>query len=170
MLLSFQAAVTADHFTESDDDSEVDEGEMEAHRQYVDYIGDFNIFQGETRNLCLSVLHAGLFLIFGQLLRLIWSRGPIVAVQAVKRTAAHLPCDMSPPIPNDTVTLVVWYKNDVKPIYRAKPAEREVSTPHDVVVPGNHTVLFASSTTGIGSKVGVLSGIANSQRGLRRHL
>nr|XP_014282470.1 uncharacterized protein LOC106684734 [Halyomorpha halys] len=32
------AAVDATHFTESDDDSEADEGEREAHRQYVDWI------------------------------------------------------------------------------------------------------------------------------------
>lgn len=37
-MLSLQAAVTANHFTESDDDEEADEGELEAHREYVDYI------------------------------------------------------------------------------------------------------------------------------------
>ncbi|XP_066903995.1 nephrin isoform X2 [Halyomorpha halys] len=66
------------------------------------------------------------------------SQGPIVAVQAVKRTAAHLPCDMSPPIPNDTVTLVVWYKNDIKPIYsvdrRGKSPETGIHWKNDAIL------------------------------------
>lgn len=44
--------------------------------------------------------------------------GPVVAVYAVVKGSASLPCDMTPPQGNDSVLLVVWYKNDTRPVYR----------------------------------------------------
>ncbi|KAF6216285.1 hypothetical protein GE061_000625 [Apolygus lucorum] len=39
-------------------------------------------------------------------------------VQAVTKGTVHLPCNIKPPLlSNDSVILVVWYKNDAKPIY-----------------------------------------------------
>lgn len=37
-------------------------------------------------------------------------------VQAIIRNSAYLPCDLD--APNDTVLLVVWYKDEHTPIYR----------------------------------------------------
>lgn len=39
-------------------------------------------------------------------------------VHAIVRGSALLPCDLNTPAPNDTVVLVVWYKDEHTPIYR----------------------------------------------------
>lgn len=39
-------------------------------------------------------------------------------VQAIVKGKALLPCDLSPSAPNDSVILVVWYKDEHSPIYR----------------------------------------------------
>jgi hypothetical protein len=39
-------------------------------------------------------------------------------VQAVAGGTALLPCDILPPLANDSVLLVIWYKNEMTPIYR----------------------------------------------------
>jgi hypothetical protein len=44
--------------------------------------------------------------------------GPIAEVNAVVKGTARLPCDIVPPVSNDSVFLVIWYKNDITPIYR----------------------------------------------------
>ncbi|RZF47534.1 hypothetical protein LSTR_LSTR009070, partial [Laodelphax striatellus] len=38
-------------------------------------------------------------------------------VQAVVRGSARLPCNISSPLRDDSILLVVWYKNEKKPIY-----------------------------------------------------
>ncbi|XP_048509194.1 synaptogenesis protein syg-2 isoform X2 [Athalia rosae] len=43
--------------------------------------------------------------------------GPPLQARAVLRGTAVLPCDLTPPQDNDSAILVVWYKNDVTPIY-----------------------------------------------------
>lgn len=40
-------------------------------------------------------------------------------VQAVTKGTALLPCDIVPPLANDSVILVIWYKNEQVPIYRS---------------------------------------------------
>jgi hypothetical protein len=42
----------------------------------------------------------------------------MVEVKAVVKGTARLPCDIVPPVSNDSVFLVIWYKNDITPIYR----------------------------------------------------
>jgi hypothetical protein len=42
----------------------------------------------------------------------------MVDVKAVVKGTARLPCDIVPPVSNDSVFLVIWYKNDITPIYR----------------------------------------------------
>lgn len=44
--------------------------------------------------------------------------GPAVTVMAVLNGTASLPCSIIPPTPSDSVILVVWYRNELKPIYR----------------------------------------------------
>lgn len=44
--------------------------------------------------------------------------GFVTHVQAIVRGTAQLPCDLTPPAPNDSVVLVVWYKDEHTPIYR----------------------------------------------------
>lgn len=46
------------------------------------------------------------------------SGGIIAHVQALVRGTALLPCDLSASAPNDSVVLVVWYKDEHTPIYR----------------------------------------------------
>ncbi|KAL3285863.1 hypothetical protein HHI36_000384, partial [Cryptolaemus montrouzieri] len=41
----------------------------------------------------------------------------VTSVQAMVKGTALLPCDLSSPVPNDSVLLVVWYKNEHTPIY-----------------------------------------------------
>ncbi|XP_015588753.1 synaptogenesis protein syg-2 isoform X3 [Cephus cinctus] len=43
--------------------------------------------------------------------------GPPQPALAVLQGNAVLPCDIRPPGPNDSAILVIWYKNDVTPIY-----------------------------------------------------
>ncbi|XP_046401780.1 hemicentin-1 isoform X2 [Ischnura elegans] len=43
--------------------------------------------------------------------------GPTIEVQAVTKGTAILPCDIVPPIANDSAILVIWYKNDMTAIY-----------------------------------------------------
>ncbi|XP_076653343.1 nephrin isoform X1 [Halictus rubicundus] len=43
--------------------------------------------------------------------------GPAVTARAVIQGTAELPCDIKPPRDNDSAILVVWYKNDITPIY-----------------------------------------------------
>ncbi|CAH1987894.1 unnamed protein product [Acanthoscelides obtectus] len=43
---------------------------------------------------------------------------PHVYVQALVRGTALLPCDLTPSLKNDSILLVVWYKDDHTPIYR----------------------------------------------------
>ncbi|XP_023316784.1 nephrin isoform X1 [Trichogramma pretiosum] len=54
--------------------------------------------------------------------------GPPQLARAVLQGTAELPCDVRPPGPNDTFILVVWYKQDVNPIYsydiRGKHSEK----------------------------------------------
>ncbi|XP_044729170.1 uncharacterized protein LOC123292521 [Chrysoperla carnea] len=45
-------------------------------------------------------------------------RGTVLHVQAVNKGTALLPCDLTPPTVNDSVVLIVWYKNEQTPIYR----------------------------------------------------
>ncbi|KAK9702914.1 Immunoglobulin V-set domain [Popillia japonica] len=45
------------------------------------------------------------------------SGGFVTHVQAIVRGTAQLPCDLTPPAPNDSVVLVVWYKDEHTPIY-----------------------------------------------------
>lgn len=50
---------------------------------------------------------------------LIYVPGGLVAhVHAIVKGSALLPCDLTPPAPNDSVVLVVWYKDEHTPIYR----------------------------------------------------
>ncbi|KAJ8673521.1 hypothetical protein QAD02_004783, partial [Eretmocerus hayati] len=42
---------------------------------------------------------------------------PLQITRAVLNGTAELPCDVTPPTPNDSYILVVWYKQDVNPIY-----------------------------------------------------
>lgn len=44
------------------------------------------------------------------------SDGVMTQIQALTKGTALLPCDLS--APNDTVVLVVWYKDEHTPIYR----------------------------------------------------
>lgn len=49
--------------------------------------------------------------------------GPPVQAKAVLGGIAKLPCDINPPLMNDSAILVVWYKapersSDIIPIYR----------------------------------------------------
>ncbi|KAG8230421.1 hypothetical protein J437_LFUL013364 [Ladona fulva] len=44
--------------------------------------------------------------------------GPTIEVQAVTKGTAILPCDIVPPIANDSAILVIWYKNEMTAIYR----------------------------------------------------
>ncbi|XP_051153256.1 synaptogenesis protein syg-2 isoform X2 [Leptopilina boulardi] len=57
--------------------------------------------------------------------------GPPQIARAVLQGTAELPCDIRPPRQNDSATLVVWYKNDITPIYsfdmRGKHSEK---SPH----------------------------------------
>lgn len=46
------------------------------------------------------------------------SGGSVAHVHAIVRGTALLPCDLTPPAPNDSVVLVVWYKDEHTPIYR----------------------------------------------------
>ncbi|KAL1114811.1 hypothetical protein AAG570_007635 [Ranatra chinensis] len=48
--------------------------------------------------------------------------GPMVEVQAVTGDTAHLPCDIRPPVANDSVLLVIWYKNNERVIFRVTVA------------------------------------------------
>ncbi|XP_075221992.1 nephrin-like, partial [Lycorma delicatula] len=54
--------------------------------------------------------------------------GSPVEIKAVERGLARLPCNISSPLPDDSVLLVVWYKNDKYPIYsydqRGKNADK----------------------------------------------
>ncbi|KAK7862971.1 hypothetical protein R5R35_002031 [Gryllus longicercus] len=43
--------------------------------------------------------------------------GPINEITSVVGGTALLPCDIVPPLPNDSVILVIWFKNEVTPIY-----------------------------------------------------
>ncbi|XP_031784587.1 synaptogenesis protein syg-2 isoform X2 [Nasonia vitripennis] len=43
--------------------------------------------------------------------------GPPQLANAVLENTAELPCDIRPPTPNDSYVLVVWYKEDVNPIF-----------------------------------------------------
>ncbi|XP_057651793.1 nephrin-like isoform X2 [Diorhabda carinulata] len=45
------------------------------------------------------------------------NRGVLAHVQALLKGTALLPCDLTPTAPNDTVLLVVWYKDEHTPIY-----------------------------------------------------
>ncbi|KAJ8957730.1 hypothetical protein NQ318_017628, partial [Aromia moschata] len=44
--------------------------------------------------------------------------GVVAHVQAIVRGTALLPCDLTASAPNDSVVLVVWYKDEHTPIYR----------------------------------------------------
>ncbi|XP_046751044.1 synaptogenesis protein syg-2-like [Diprion similis] len=57
--------------------------------------------------------------------------GPPLQVRAVQHGTAVLPCDLKPPQENDSAILVVWYKNDITPIYSydMRP-KRTDQTPH----------------------------------------
>lgn len=46
------------------------------------------------------------------------SGGVVAHVQAIVNGTALLPCDLTPSAPNDSVVLVVWYKDEHTPIYR----------------------------------------------------
>ncbi|EFA06209.2 nephrin isoform X1 [Tribolium castaneum] len=45
------------------------------------------------------------------------NRGTVTHVQAIVKGNAQLPCDLLPPALNDSVVLVVWYKDEHTPIY-----------------------------------------------------
>lgn len=47
-----------------------------------------------------------------------FSGGIVAYVQAIVNGTALLPCDLTPSAPNDSVVLVVWYKDEHTPIYR----------------------------------------------------
>ncbi|XP_066594122.1 nephrin-like isoform X2 [Prorops nasuta] len=62
------------------------------------------------------------------LLTTVRAQGPPLPARAVLQGTAELPCDMRPPQPNDSAILVIWYKNDITPIYsfdmRGKHSEK----------------------------------------------
>lgn len=44
---------------------------------------------------------------------------PLFVAEAVQGTHGHLPCNVTPPLAQDKVILVIWYKDELsKPIYR----------------------------------------------------
>ncbi|XP_049813792.1 uncharacterized protein LOC126260505 [Schistocerca nitens] len=45
------------------------------------------------------------------------AQGMEVRVQALVGEKALLPCDVTPPTANDTATLVIWFKDEITPIY-----------------------------------------------------
>ncbi|XP_039283267.1 nephrin [Nilaparvata lugens] len=59
------------------------------------------------------------FLLFGlaQPMHRLFAQGSFLEVQAVVRGSARLPCNISSPLRDDSILLVVWYKNEKKPIY-----------------------------------------------------
>lgn len=53
-----------------------------------------------------------------KMLSIFVSGGIVAHVQAIVRGTALLPCDLTASASNDTVVLVVWYKDEHSPIYR----------------------------------------------------
>ncbi|XP_067208142.1 synaptogenesis protein syg-1 isoform X3 [Linepithema humile] len=51
------------------------------------------------------------------LLTIVRAQGPPLSVRAILGGTAVLPCDIHSPQRNDSAILIVWYKNDVVPIY-----------------------------------------------------
>ncbi|XP_017787321.1 PREDICTED: synaptogenesis protein syg-2 isoform X2 [Nicrophorus vespilloides] len=45
------------------------------------------------------------------------NHGIVAHVQAIVKGTALLPCDLTPPTPNDSIVLIVWYKGKHTPIY-----------------------------------------------------
>lgn len=43
--------------------------------------------------------------------------GQVVVVEAILEGTACLPCDVTPPVANDTFKLVIWFKDETKPVY-----------------------------------------------------
>lgn len=62
------------------------------------------------------------------LLTVVRAQGPPLSTRAVLGGTAELPCDIRPPHHNDSAILIIWYKNDVNPIYsydlRGKHSEK----------------------------------------------
>ncbi|XP_054259110.1 synaptogenesis protein syg-2-like [Macrosteles quadrilineatus] len=59
-----------------------------------------------------------------------FAQGPPQVVQAVVKGSAVLPCDMTAPVANDSVLLVVWYKSDMRPIYSYDLRKKDLKDNH----------------------------------------
>ncbi|XP_022914013.2 nephrin isoform X1 [Onthophagus taurus] len=57
-------------------------------------------------------------------------RAFVTHVQAIVGGTAELPCDLTPPAPNDSVLLVVWYKDEHLPIYSYDTRVDNVTAKH----------------------------------------